>query len=63
MLRNMKDWKHCTAKEIEEMTFEEAREIVEKQIALGHEKGEYKPRSHMTKALEIVLAKALETEK
>ena len=35
MLRNMKDWKHCTAKEIEEMTFEEAREIVEKQIALG----------------------------
>ena len=56
----MKDWKHCSKNEIEEMTFVEAIEIIQKQIALGHAKGEYKPRDHMTKALEIVLTKALE---
>lgn len=55
----MKDWKYCSDKEIENMTFEEAKEIIERQIALGHSNGEFRPRKHMTKALEIVLSKAI----
>ena len=55
----MKDWKHCSDKEIENMTFEEAREIIEKMIVLGHSKGDFRPREHLTKALEIVLNKAM----
>ena len=57
----MKDWKYCSDKEIEKMTFDEAREIIEKHIALGHRKGEFRPREHMTRALEIVLNAALHT--
>lgn len=56
----MKDWLHCTDEEVENMTFEEAKEIIEKQIALGHSKGEFRPRKHMTKALEIILNNAKE---
>lgn len=57
----MKDWLHSTNEEVENMTFEEAKEIVERQIALGHNKGEYRPRKHMTKALEIILNAAINT--
>ena len=35
----MKDWMHAKKKEIENMTFDQAREIVEKQIRLGKEGG------------------------
>lgn len=56
---DMKDWKHCSDKEIENMTFEEAKEIIENMIALGHRKGDFRPREHFTKALEIVLDKAI----
>lgn len=55
----MQDWKNCSDKEIENMTFEEVKEIIERQIALGHSSGDFRPRKHMTKALEIVLNKAI----
>lgn len=54
----MKDWLHAKKKEIENMTFDQAREIVEKQIRLGKEGGKWCPREHLTKALEIILSKA-----
>lgn len=54
----MKDWTHASDEEINNMTFEEAKEIVQRQISLGHKTGDFRPRSHMTKALEIILAKA-----
>jgi hypothetical protein len=53
-----KDWRHASQKEIDAMTFDEAKRIVEKQIELGHGKGDFRPRAHMTKALEIVLKMA-----
>lgn len=56
----MKDWLCCFDSDIENMTFKEAQEIVERQINLGHSKGDFRPRKHMTKALEIILNKALE---
>lgn len=55
----MKDWLHSSDEEVKNMTFEEAKEIIEKQIALGHSKGEFRPRKHFTKALEIMLNKAI----
>lgn len=54
----MRDWLHSTPEEINTMSFDEAVEIIERQIELGHSKGDYKPRPHMTKALEIVLQTA-----
>lgn len=54
----MKDWMHAKKKEIENMTFDQAKEIVEKQIRLGKEGGQWCPRGHLVKALEIILSKA-----
>lgn len=54
----MKDWLHASDEEINNMTFEEAKEIVKRQISLGHKTGDFRPRAHMTKALEIILDKA-----
>lgn len=54
----MKEWLHARKKEIENMTFDQAKEIVEKQIQLGKEGGQWCPREHLTKALEIILKKA-----
>lgn len=39
----MKDWMHAKKKEIENMTFDQAKEIVEKQIRLGKEGGQCVP--------------------
>lgn len=58
----MKDWLHSSDEEVKSMTFEEAKEIIEKQIALGHSKGEFRPRKHLTKALEIMLNKAIKSD-
>lgn len=55
----MKDWKHCSDKEIDDMTFNEAKEIIERQISLGYKDGDFRPRKHMTKALELILEKAI----
>ena len=54
----MRDWLHSTIEEINAMSFDEAVEIVERQIELGHSEGDYKPRPHMTKALDIILQTA-----
>ena len=59
----MKDWLHATKRQIENMTFEEAKEIVEKQIRLGREGGEYCPRAHTTHAYEIILERAVNYER
>ena len=58
----MKDWLHATKREIEKMTFDEAKEIVEKQIRLGREGGEYYPRAHTTHAYEMILERAINYE-
>jgi hypothetical protein len=58
----MKDWLHATKREIEKMTFDEAKEIVEKQIRLGREGGEYCPRAHTTHAYEMILERAINYE-
>ena len=58
----MKDWLHSSDEEVKSMTFEEEKEIIEKQIALGHSKGEFRPRKHFTKALEIMLNKAIKND-
>lgn len=39
--------------EIENMTYVQALELIEKQISLGKSPGEYKPRKHLTKAFEL----------
>lgn len=54
----MKDWLHASDEEINNMTFEEAKEIVQRQISLGHKTGDFRPRAHMTRALEIILDRA-----
>lgn len=54
----MKEWKKASKQEIENMSFDEAKEIVEKQITLGKSSGDFRPREHLTKALEIILQKA-----
>ena len=56
----MKEWRMATKEEIDNMTFQEAEKIIQRMINLGHNKGEYRPREHFTKALEIVLNKAKE---
>ena len=59
----MKDWFHAKKKEIENMTFDQAKEIVEKQIQLGKEGGQWCPREHTTHAYEMILKKAILYEK
>ena len=59
----MKNWLHAPYDEIDNMTFEEAKELIKKQIKLGHEDGDYRPREHMTKALEMLLERAEKGEK
>lgn len=49
----MKDWKYASEQEVENMTLEEAKELIEKHIALGHTTGDFRPRKHMTKAFAI----------
>ena len=58
----MKDWLHARKKEIENMTFDQAKEIVEKQIRLGKEGGMWCPREHTTRAYEIILKRAVDYE-
>ena len=55
----MKDWLYASDEEVANMTFEEATELIKKHIKLGHESGEFRPRKHITRALEMVLEKAL----
>lgn len=59
----MKDWKHATQEEVDAMTFEEAVEIVQKQIDMGEKKvgdgGEWCARAHTTQAYQLVLHRAL----
>ena len=59
----MKNWLHAPYDEIDNMTFEEAKELIKKQIKIGNEDGEFKPRKHMTKALEMLLERAEKGEK
>lgn len=58
----MKDWLHATKREIEKMTFDEAKEIMKKQIRLGREGGEFCPREHTTHAYEMILERAISYE-
>ena len=55
----MKDWKHATQEEVDAMTFEEAVEIVQKQIDMGEKKvgegGKWCARAHTTHAYQIIL--------
>ena len=48
------NWK-STDDEIENMTIEQAIELIEKQITLGKSSGDFKPRKHMVKAFELAL--------
>jgi hypothetical protein len=59
----MRDWLHASKKEINNMTVDEAIEIIQKHIDLGHTKGDFRPREHMTKAMEIILDLAKSTIK
>lgn len=52
------DWRYATNQRIAQMTFDEAREIVQRQINLAHTNGMWAPRPHLAKAMEIVLKKA-----
>lgn len=58
----MKDWKHATQQEIDNMTFEEAVEIVQKQIDMGEKKvgdgDEWCARAHTTHAYQMILDNA-----
>lgn len=59
----MKDWKHSTQQEIDNMTFDEAVEIVQKQIDMGEKKvgesGQWCARAHTTHAYQMVLHRAI----
>lgn len=57
----MREWRLATTGEISSMTFDEAKEIVERQIELGHKTGDWRPREHLTKAMEIILEMAMVT--
>lgn len=70
----MKDWKHATQREVDNMTYNEAREIIQRhidngvraieQLNLGScRETDFAPRAHMTKALQIIVDKADKTEK
>ena len=58
---NMKDWKNATKKDIEEMTIDEAVEIVQRHIDMGlnaiknSKDSTFAPRYHMTKALMLLV--------
>ncbi len=53
---------YSSDEKIENMSIEQAIEIIQKHVDLGHKSGEFKPRKHMTKALEIAL-EALEDKR
>ena len=48
------NWK-STDDEINNMTIEQAIELLQKQIILGESKGEFKPRKHTIKAYKIAV--------
>ena len=54
----MESWLYATKGQIAKMTFNEAREILEKQIRLGKEGGKYCPRPHTVHAYEMILDRA-----
>jgi len=54
------NWK-STDIEIENMTYKQAIELIQKQINLGMSNGDFKPRKHMVKAYELA-ASALEKQ-
>lgn len=55
----MKEWKHATQQEIDNMTFEEAVEIVQKQIDMGEKRvgegGKWCAKAHTTHAYQMIL--------
>lgn len=59
----MKEWHNASPEEINNMTFDEAKEIIKRMINLGHKTGDFRPREHFTKAMEIVLKKAEANQK
>ena len=59
----MKEWRSASHEEINNMTFDEAKEIIKRMIDLGHKTGDFRPREHFTKAMEIVLEKAEANQK
>ena len=48
------NWK-SSYEDIENMTVLQAIEVLELQITLGKTKGDFRPREHLTKALEIAV--------
>ena len=58
--KTIKDWKHASKKEIENMTFEEAIEIIDRQLDKADEM--YGPRPHFTKALTILKSEAIKNK-
>jgi len=48
------NWK-SSDEEINNMTIEQAIELIQKQIDLGNTKGDFKPRKHLVKAYELAL--------
>ena len=54
------NWKNSD-EEINNMTYEQAIELIQKQINLGKSNGDFKPRKHMVKAYELAV-KALEKQ-
>ncbi len=70
----MKDWKYATRQEINNMTYNEACEIIQRhidngvrateQLDHGSRRGtDFAPRAHMTKALQIIVDRADKTQK
>jgi hypothetical protein len=63
----MKDWRHATQREVDAMTFEEAVEILQKQIDMGEKKvgdgGKWCARAHTTHAYQMILDRALRANK
>ena len=59
----MKDWKHATQQEVDAMTFDEAVEILQKQIDMGEKKvgddGMWCARAHTIHAYQMILDRAL----
>ena len=58
--KTIKDWKHASKKEIENMTFEEAIEIIDRQLDKADEM--YGPRPHFVKALTILKSEAIKNK-
>ena len=58
---NIDEWRYATDKEIEQMTYEEAKSLLLKQIELGKDSdqpGYIGPRKHLIKAMQLVLDRA-----